>query len=70
MSALASNPIIARIHANRGMIVPIAFMSLLLVILMPLPTQVLDFLLVINLTLSAIVMVSTISAFFRRCCWR
>ncbi|HTW93174.1 MAG TPA: flagellar biosynthesis protein FlhA, partial [Tepidisphaeraceae bacterium] len=60
MSAFTSNPVIARIHANRGMIVPIAFMSLLLVILMPLPTQVLDFLLVINLTLSAIVMVSTI----------
>src|SRR5580693_7710950 len=60
MSALASHPLIARIHANRGMIVPIAFMSLLLVILMPLPPQVLDFLLVINLTLSAIVMITVI----------
>jgi flagellar biosynthesis protein FlhA len=60
MSAIASNPILARIHANRGMIFPLAFMSLLLVILMPLPRQVLDFLLIINMTISAIVMVSTI----------
>src|SRR5271154_6405421 len=60
MSAIASNPIFSRIHANRGIIFPLAFMSLLLVILMPLPTQVLDFLLIINMTISAIVMVSTI----------
>jgi flagellar biosynthesis protein FlhA len=60
MSAIASHPFFAKLHANRGMIFPIAFMSLLLVILVPLPTQVLDFLLIINMTLSAIVMVSTI----------
>jgi flagellar biosynthesis protein FlhA len=60
MSAVASNPILSRIHANRGMIVPLAFMSLLLVLLMPLPPRLLDFLLIINLSLSAIVMVSTI----------
>ncbi|MGA2229526.1 MAG: flagellar biosynthesis protein FlhA [Tepidisphaeraceae bacterium] len=60
MSAIASNPFFVKLHANRGMIFPIAFMSLLLVILVPLPTEVLDFLLIINMTLSAIVMVSTI----------
>jgi len=60
MSAISSNPIFARLHENRGMIFPLAFMSLLLVILVPLPTHVLDFLLIIQLTLSAIVMVSTI----------
>jgi len=60
MSAIASNPILSKIHANRGMIFPLAFMSLLLVILVPLPTEVLDFLLIINLTLSAIIMVTTI----------
>jgi len=60
MSAITSNPIYIRIHQNKGMIFPLAFMSLLLVILVPLPTGVLDFLLIINLTLSAIVMVSTI----------
>src|SRR5271154_6370108 len=60
MSAIASHPFFAKIHANRGMIFPLAFMSLLLVILVPLPTEVLDFLLIINLTLSAIIMVTTI----------
>ncbi len=58
--ALASNPIVARIHANRGMIFPMAFISLLLVILIPLPTSVLDLLLVCNITLSVIVLVTTI----------
>jgi flagellar biosynthesis protein FlhA len=60
MATLAANPFFARLHANRGMIFPLAFMSLLLVLLIPLPPQVLDFLLIINMTLSAIVMVSAI----------
>src|SRR3984957_10509234 len=60
MSAIASNPIIAKIHENRGMIFPLAFISLLGVILVPLPTQVLDVLLIFNITLSVIVMVTTI----------
>src|SRR3954453_13668963 len=60
MATLASNPIIVKLHANRGMIFPLAFMSLLLVLLIPLPTSVLDFLLIVNMTLSAIVMVTTI----------
>jgi flagellar biosynthesis protein FlhA len=42
------------------MIFPLAFMSLLLVLLIPLPAQLLDFLLIINMTLSAIVMVTSI----------
>ncbi|HUB24577.1 MAG TPA: flagellar biosynthesis protein FlhA [Tepidisphaeraceae bacterium] len=60
MSTIASNPILSKIHANRGMIFPLAFMSLLLVLLVPLPPEVLDFMLIINMTMSAIVMVSTI----------
>jgi len=60
LTAVTTNPILQKIHANRGMIFPLAFMSLLLVILIPLPTQVLDFLLICNLTLSAIIMVTTI----------
>jgi flagellar biosynthesis protein FlhA len=60
MSAIASNPLLTRLHKNRGMIFPLTFMSLLLVLLVPLPTHVLDFLLIINLTISAIVMVTTI----------
>jgi flagellar biosynthesis protein FlhA len=61
MSAIApSNPLIARFHENRGMIFPVAFIGLLVVLLVPLPTQILDFLLVCNITLSVIVLVTTI----------
>jgi flagellar biosynthesis protein FlhA len=60
MSAIASNPVLTKIHSYRGMIFPLAFMSLLLVLLIPLPAQLLDFLLIINMTLSAIVMVTSI----------
>src|ERR1700710_151825 len=60
MSAIASIPIFERLHANRGMLFPIAFIGLLAVILVPLPTSVLDFLLICNVTLSVLVMVTTI----------
>src|SRR3954454_24523298 len=61
MSTLsAPNPFLAKIHANRGMIFPFAFIALLIVILVRLPTAVLDLLLVINITLSVIVLVTTI----------
>src|SRR6266498_4169136 len=59
-SAVASNPFFAAIHRNRGMVLPFAAIALLMVILIPLPPAVLDFLLVLNLTLSAIVLVTTI----------
>ena len=42
------------------MIFPLACVSLLLVILVPLPTQILDLLLVVNITISVIVLVTTI----------
>src|SRR5215212_2169534 len=57
---MASNPLLQKLHENRGMIFPLGFISLLLVILVPLPTQVLDFLLICNITLSVIVLVTTI----------
>jgi flagellar biosynthesis protein FlhA len=60
MATAAANPIFARLHENRGMIFPMAFISLLLVILVPLPPFVLDLLLVSNITLSVIVLVTTI----------
>src|SRR5215212_9513317 len=60
MTTIASNPFIAKVHANRGMIFPIALIGLLVVILVPLPTPVLDFLLVCNITLSVIILVTTI----------
>lgn len=59
-SAVASNPVLRIIHQNRGMAFPLAFICLLLVILVPLPTQILDFLLVINITISVIILVTTI----------
>src|ERR671921_2513550 len=59
MSTLTANPIFIKVHANRGMILPMAFISLLVVILVPLPPFVLDFLLVCNITISVIVLVTT-----------
>ena len=60
MTTLAANPILQRVHQNRGMIFPLAFIGLLMVILIPLPTFVLDLLLICNMTLSVIVLVTTI----------
>src|SRR5277367_4496422 len=60
MASIAAHPILLKLRENRGMIFPIAFISLVLVILVPLPTGVLDILLCFNITLSVIVMVTTI----------
>src|SRR5579864_8449582 len=60
MTSLAVNPILQKVHQNRGMIFPLAFIGLLVVLLVPLPTFVLDVLLVCNMTLSVIVLVTTI----------
>ncbi|HYE18997.1 MAG TPA: flagellar biosynthesis protein FlhA [Tepidisphaeraceae bacterium] len=60
MSAIASNPIFVAIQRYRGMILPIAALSLLMVILVPLPPAVLDFLLILNIAISAIILVTTI----------
>ena len=60
MTTVAANPILAKVHENRGMIFPVAFIALLVVLLVPLPPFVLDVLLVCNITLSVIVLVTTI----------
>jgi flagellar biosynthesis protein FlhA len=60
MSAIASNPVLAKLHQNRGMLFPMAFISLLMVILIPLPPSVMDLLLIFNFTLSVIVLVTVI----------
>src|ERR1700759_1862702 len=60
MASLGNNPLLQKLHANRGMIFPVAFIGLLVVILVPLPSFVLDVLLVTNITLSVIVLVTTI----------
>jgi len=41
-----------------GLILPISAMSLILILLIPLPTVIMDFLLLVNITLSAIVLVT------------
>lgn len=60
MSAISSNLFLTRLHENRGMIFPISFIALLAVLLVPLPTSLMDLLLVLNLTLAVIVLVTTI----------
>src|SRR5213082_1808604 len=59
-TALMANPFLQKLHSNRGMLFPLAFISLLFVILVPLPAAMMDFLLIINLTLSAVVLITTI----------
>jgi flagellar biosynthesis protein FlhA len=53
-----SNPIFVAIHKHRGLIVPAGFIAMIMVLLVPLPTQVLDLLLVMNLSIAAVVLVS------------
>src|SRR5688572_1704813 len=60
LAAAGKTSTFARVRAHRGMIFPIACVSLLLVLLIPLPPGVLDFLLVLNLTLSVVILVTTI----------
>src|SRR3954470_18077766 len=61
MSAFsAPHPLLIRLRDNRGVLFPMFFVGLLVVILAPLPPAVLDFLLVVNMTISVIVLVTTI----------
>ena len=57
---LAANPLLFRLHQNRGLLFPMAFISLLFVILVPLPPFMLDGLLVLNLALSTLVLITTV----------
>jgi flagellar biosynthesis protein FlhA len=60
MAAIAVNPLFAKVHENRGLLFPFALIGLLIVILVPLPSFILDLLLIINITLSILVLVTTI----------
>jgi len=60
MASLAANPILLRLHENRGMIVPVAAIAMLFVLLVPMPPAVMDVLLVFNLSLSAVILITTI----------
>ncbi|MDB5298088.1 MAG: Flagellar biosynthesis protein FlhA [Phycisphaerales bacterium] len=58
--AIAQNPLFLKIAANRDLLFPIAFIGLIAVILVPLPPVILDLLLVVNITLSIIILSTTI----------
>jgi flagellar biosynthesis protein FlhA len=62
MTLAAEPPVgfLARLAEHRGLVMPVALIALLLVILVPLPTPLLDFLLIINITLSVMVLVTTL----------
>lgn len=51
---------VQRVNANRGLLVPIALISLLAVIIVPLPPMLIDLLLVANLALAALILLTTI----------
>ena len=61
-TAAATNTPIAKainfVHQQRGLIYPVLAMLLILVILIPLPTPILDMLLIANVTLSAVVLLT------------
>jgi flagellar biosynthesis protein FlhA len=60
MEAAATNPILAKLQNNRELIFPVALISLLMVVLVPLPTAMMDLLLVMNITLSIIILATTV----------
>ncbi|MGC4031604.1 MAG: flagellar biosynthesis protein FlhA [Tepidisphaeraceae bacterium] len=59
-SAAVPTSFLSMVHQNRGLLFPLACVVLLLVILVPLPPAVLDFLLVVNITISVVILVTTI----------
>src|ERR1043165_156013 len=48
-----------RLHAHRGMIVPVAFVALLAVLLVPMPPWLMDILISSNISLSVIILLTT-----------
>ncbi len=62
MQALSTKPLpawVALIQKHKGLLVPVAFIALTAVILIPLPPLILDVLLAANITLSIIVLMTT-----------
>jgi flagellar biosynthesis protein FlhA len=60
IAALENNGVLNWLNRNRGLLVPIGAMSLIIVILMPLPPEMMDVLLSINITLSALILMTTL----------
>ncbi len=57
-SLLDSNPVMQFLAKNRGVLFPVCAASLIFVILIPLPTTIMDFLLLINILLSTVVLMT------------
>ena len=51
---------ISKVHRHRGLIVPLAFVSLIIVILVPLPPVLMDVLIAFNISLAVIILLTTI----------
>jgi flagellar biosynthesis protein FlhA len=60
LTATRTRSIATKVHANRGMLFPFGCVGLLLVLLIPLPRQILDLLLVFSLTMSIVILVTAI----------
>ena len=58
LQTIANSEAFKFLERNRGMLAPIGAMSLILVILIPLPTALMDLLLVVNITLATIVLMT------------
>lgn len=58
MEAIAQSPLVRFVNTHRALLFPTAASALIFVILIPLPTALLDFLLTINIVLSTIVMLT------------
>jgi flagellar biosynthesis protein FlhA len=52
--------IMHKLHKNRGLIVPIGFILLLMVVLVPLPPALMDVLICLNIALSVLILLTTI----------
>src|SRR5690348_10430149 len=53
-------PILRWINQNRSVVFPLMITTMILVILIPLPTPLLDILLVSNITLAALILLNTV----------
>ncbi len=56
--SLLNNPVFHFLHKHRGLVIPTGFIAMIMVLLVPLPTGVLDLLLVTNLAMATVVLVS------------
>jgi flagellar biosynthesis protein FlhA len=59
-AGVIDNPIIAFLHKHRGLVFPVAAISMIMVILVPMPPSMMDVLLSLNIAIAAIILLTTI----------